>query len=75
MDDTIKAPASSGYVYELERHADWTTAPSDDWAIEVYGWEGDEEQVGERIIDGARCVVFVCRDGQYRAVTLAGVGG
>ena len=75
MDDTIKAPAGSGYVYELEGPHSWKRASSEEWPIEVYGWKGDESCVGQRTIDGARCVVFVCRDGKYRAVTLVSVGG
>lgn len=58
----------SGYVYELERHADWEASPDDDWAVEMYGPHGDEQEVGTRIIDGSACVVFLCRDSQYRAI-------
>lgn len=74
MTTTRMMETTSGYCYELERHADWKRSPSDDWAVEVYAPHGDEQEVGTRTIDGSRCVVFLCRDAQYRAVTKVSIG-
>lgn len=66
----------SGYVFELSRDANgtWDRSSSEDWAIEVYQPAGDEKEVGARAIDGAPCIVFLCRDAQYRAVTRVNLG-
>lgn len=56
-----------GYVYELEQGANWTSAPDDGWETVVRSPDGTEEHVGFRRIDDARCAVFLCSDGRYRA--------
>ena len=66
----------SGYCYEYDgsngEHG-WRGPTSDDWDIVVYTATGSEKRVGERHIDGTRCVVFCCADGKYRAVNKVNV--
>lgn len=69
-----KPKMSSGYAYELDapllnkRNPEfWGVAVDDAWDTVMYTPNGKERAVGERKIDGARCVVFKCSDGFYRA--------
>jgi len=66
----IMAKLSSGYCYELtgvpaER---WEECQSDNWDIEICD-RLKGEKLGERVIDGAHCVVVACKDGITRAQT------
>lgn len=56
-----------GYCFLLNPPQDWRTASDEDFEIEVYSPEGSEVAQGRRKIDGSRCVIFNCPDGQTRA--------
>jgi hypothetical protein len=64
----------TGYAYELvSRKSHWASCSSEHWDTVVYGVTGDEIPVGIRFIDGSRCKVFDCPDGNYRAQVYHGV--
>lgn len=68
----------NGYCYELpeEETYDWDAAPDDEW--ETVMISSDEKRavhvLGSRIIDGARCMVFLCADARVRAITMVAAG-
>ena len=64
----VDAVIPSGYRYGFEGTRNWQTSSDERWEIEV----GDEEAgrlLGERRIDGARCLVVRTRTGRIVAAT------
>lgn len=52
----------SGYCYELTDEMDFP-----DWETAIYTPTGEERFLFCREIDGAKCAVFACPDGMFRA--------
>ena len=68
----------NGYVYALpEAHVfDWDEIPDDAWETEMVSTDDKRavQELGSRIIDGARCMVFLCADARVRAITMVAAG-
>ncbi len=64
------ANMTSGYAFETdprESGDNYFEISNDEWEIVVYTPNGREIELGCVNIDGARCTVFSCADGMYRA--------
>jgi hypothetical protein len=65
----------TGYAYEWEGSGQWRERTDDEgWDTVVYSPKGGETIAGPATIDGARCVVYLCPDGKFRAQTVAYLG-
>ncbi len=67
-------PMPSGYCFEYQGRRCWRAASSERWDTVVHTPDGKEKRVGTRRIDDAKCVVYVCSDGKFRAVTAVAAG-
>ncbi len=78
----------NGYAYELDEHIDpreaplslcfWSTARDDRWNTVMLSPANTDKraikELGQRRIDGAMCLVFLCADARVRAVTMVAAG-
>lgn len=78
MSEVRKGMKFNGYVYELDAANvyDWEIVPDDDWEVAMVSTDGKRavEELGSRIIDGARCLVFLCADARVRAIIMVAAG-
>ncbi len=67
------AKLESGYCYVLTGSKNWSSCHDDSWDIDTCS-SLTGEKLGERVIDGAHCVVLRCEDGIVRAQMRQNVG-